>query len=183
MPNDNPQAGSESTTGAERPSSFAALVEMHARLAYRIAFAVTRQAADAEDAVQETFLELFRGQRWRAAEDAKAYVARVCWRQAVRKRRRPQIEAPEDVPSPRAGPDETAIGRELEQWLHARIDALPEKLRQPLALAALGELKMTEIAALLGLPEGTVRRRIHDARARLKRELAAREGTCREQGR
>jgi RNA polymerase sigma-70 factor (ECF subfamily) len=63
------------------------------------------------------------------------------------------------------------MDRQLEAWLLARIDALPEKLRQPLALAALGELKLVEVAGVLGLPEGTVRRRIHSARQRLKREL------------
>jgi RNA polymerase sigma-70 factor (ECF subfamily) len=52
----------------------------------------------------------------------------------------------------------------------------PEKLRQPLALAALGELKLVEIAEILGLPEGTVRRRIHTARARLRQELMERKG-------
>ena len=54
--------------------------------------------------------------------------------------------------------------------------ALPEKLRQPLALAALGELKLVEIARVLGLPEGTVRRRIHDARQKLRHELMERKG-------
>jgi RNA polymerase sigma-70 factor (ECF subfamily) len=57
--------------------------------------------------------------------------------------------------------------------MHAAIDGLPEKLRQPLALAALGELKLVEIAVVLGLPEGTVRRRIHTARQKLKKALEA----------
>jgi DNA-directed RNA polymerase specialized sigma24 family protein len=57
-----------------------------------------------------------------------------------------------------------------------RIDGLPEKLRQPLALAALGELKLVEVAAVLGLPEGTVRRRIHTARQLLKQQMLERKG-------
>ena len=68
-------------------------------------------------------------------------------------------------------PLDSAMDRQWEKWLHSRIDALPEKLRQPLALAALGDLKLVEIAVILGLPEGTVRRRIHTARARLRLEL------------
>ena len=82
-----------------------------------------------------------------------------------------------DVQSREASPEDVAIDAELEGWLHARIDALPEKLRQPLALAALEELKLVEIAKILGLPEGTVRRRIHTARQKLKQELAERRGT------
>jgi RNA polymerase sigma-70 factor (ECF subfamily) len=76
--------------------------------------------------------------------------------------------------SPDAGPEESAMDAELEAWLHARIDRLPEKLRQPLALAALAELKLVEIARILGLPEGTVRRRIHTARQKLKQEWTER---------
>lgn len=65
---------------------------------------------------------------------------------------------------------------ELEAWFHAHIDRLPEKLRQPLALAALGELKSVEIAGVLGIPEGTVRRRIHSARQILREQFEARKG-------
>jgi RNA polymerase sigma-70 factor (ECF subfamily) len=72
------------------------------------------------------------------------------------------------------------MDRQLESWLHDRIDALPEKLRQPLALAALGELNLVEIAKVLGLPEGTVRRRMHTARARLRQELMERKGESHE---
>jgi len=49
-------------------------------------------------------------------------------------------------------------------------------LRQPLTLAALGELKLVEVAVVLGLPEGTVRRRIHDARQLIKRQMMERKG-------
>jgi len=80
-----------------------------------------------------------------------------------------------EMRSQEAGPEQSAMDRQLEAWLHARINRLPEKLRQPLALAALGELRLVEIAAILGLPEGTVRRRIHTARQKLKQELAERK--------
>lgn len=158
--------------------SFAGFVERHSRLVYRIALAVARNAHDAEDVVQETFLQLYRGERWKDVEDERGYLARVAWRLAVRRRRpgRLEQELPLDVQSRAASPEDAAIDAELEGWLHARIDALPEKLREPLALAALGELKLVEIAGILGLPEGTVRRRIHTARQKLKQELAERRG-------
>ncbi|MGA2851506.1 MAG: sigma-70 family RNA polymerase sigma factor [Terracidiphilus sp.] len=165
--------GSFSASGA-----FPAFVERHSRFVYRIALAVARNRQDAEDVVQETFLELYRGERWKEVEDERGYLARVAWRLAVRRRKpgRLEQELPLDVQSRAASPEDVAIDADLERWLHARIDALPEKLRQPLALAALGELKLVEIAKILGLPEGTVRRRIHTARQRLKLELAERRG-------
>ena len=90
------------------------------------------------------------------------------------RRRKPaqrEQELPLDLVSSLAGPEESAVQSDLEAWLHGAIDRLPEKLRQPLALAALGELKLVQIAAVLGLPEGTVRRRIHTARQTLRAEM------------
>jgi RNA polymerase sigma-70 factor, ECF subfamily len=162
---------------ARGKGSFAAFVERHSRFVYRIALALARNPHDAEDVAQETFLQIYRGDRWQEIEDERGYLARVAWRLAVRRRKphmREQELSPEmqlEMRSGEASPEQSAMDRELESWLHARIDALPEKLRQPLALAALGELKLVEIAAVLGLPEGTVRRRIHTARQKLKEEL------------
>jgi RNA polymerase sigma-70 factor, ECF subfamily len=157
---------------------FAALVERHGRVVYRVALAVVRQADAAEDVVQETFLEAYRGGRWQRMEDERAYLAQVAWRLAVRHRKRHarEQELPVEITSARPGPEQWAMGRQMERWLHARIDELPETLREPLVLAALGELKLVEIARMMGLPEGTVRRRIHEARARLKEQLRARKG-------
>jgi RNA polymerase sigma-70 factor (ECF subfamily) len=164
--------------GARLTASFAAFVERHSHLVYHIALAVARNPHDAEDVAQETFLQVYRRERWTEIDDQRGYLARVAWRLAV-KRRRPRMleqDLPEEIPSAEGGPEQQAIDRQLEAWLHARIDALPEKLRQPLALAALGELKLVEIARVLGLPEGTVRRRIHDARQKLRHELMERKG-------
>jgi RNA polymerase sigma-70 factor (ECF subfamily) len=163
------QAGESS----RRAGSFAAFVERHAAFVFRIAHAVTRHAQDAEDAAQETFLQVYRANRWEQIEDERAYLARVAWRLAIRQRKPKarEEELPFDLDMPDASPLDSAMDRQLESWLHSRIDALPEKLRQPLALAALGELKLVEIAVILGLPEGTVRRRIHTARARLRLEF------------
>jgi RNA polymerase sigma-70 factor (ECF subfamily) len=169
--------GYESDRGA---GSFAALVQRNARFVFRIALAVTRNAQDAEDAVQETFLQLYRGGRWEQMEEERSYLARVVWRLAVRqvvrqgKTHSREQEFPNEIPSPDASPEESATDRQLEAWLHSRIDALPAKLREPLALAALGDVKLVEIAAILGLPEGTVRRRIHTARKKLREELLER---------
>jgi RNA polymerase sigma-70 factor (ECF subfamily) len=78
-------AGSFSAT-----DSFQALVERHSQFVYRIAQAVARNPQDAEDVVQETFLKLYSGKRWKAVEDERGYLARVAWRLAVR-RREPEV--------------------------------------------------------------------------------------------
>ena len=158
--------------------SFAALVERHSHLVYRIALAITRSPHDAEDVAQEAFLELYRGDRWMQVADQPAYLSRVAWRLAVRRRNpaRQTAELDLDTPTFAASPEQSAIDAQLEARLHSAIDGLPEKLRQPLALAALGDLKLVEVAAILGLPEGTVRRRIHDARQMLRMQFAEVKG-------
>jgi RNA polymerase sigma-70 factor (ECF subfamily) len=169
------------SAAAARPL-FDSLVERHSQLIYRIALAVTRNPRDAEDVVQEIFLRLYQAGRWEQIEDVQAYLARMAWRLAVR-RKRPHCEVPiaekEFLPqltSEAVSPEASAIDAQLERWLHNCIDRLPEKLRQPLALAALGELKLVEIAKILGLPEGTVRRRVHTARKMLREQLEKRKG-------
>ena len=47
---------------------------------YSIAISLLRNPQDAEDAVQETFLKLYRGQTWQRMQDEKAFLARSVWR-------------------------------------------------------------------------------------------------------
>jgi RNA polymerase sigma-70 factor (ECF subfamily) len=161
------------------------MIDKHSSFVYRVAFALVRNPADAEDVVQETFLQLLRGSPARVLDDAiqdeRGYLARVAWRLSVRRKQRPPPEArSEEILqqqlSPGRSPEQAALDGDLETWLHRRIDQLPPKLRQPLALAALGELASPQIALILGIPEGTVRRRIHTARQILKRHLEERKG-------
>jgi RNA polymerase sigma-70 factor (ECF subfamily) len=161
------------------------MIDKHSSFVYRVAFALVRNPADAEDVVQETFLQLLRGSPARVLDDAiqdeRGYLARVAWRLSVRRKQRPPPEARSEeilqqLLSPGRSPEQAALDGDLETWLHRRIDQLPPKLRQPLALAALGELASPQIALILGIPEGTVRRRIHTARQILKRHLEERKG-------
>jgi RNA polymerase sigma-70 factor (ECF subfamily) len=79
-----------------------------------------------------------------------------------------------DATSPSHGetPEQTAVRANWAAVVHRLIDALPEELRQPLALSAADDLKSFEIAAILGIPEGTVRTRLMKARAVLKEKLS-----------
>jgi DNA-directed RNA polymerase specialized sigma24 family protein len=74
----------EAGEGASRPDSFAALVERQSQFVFRIALAVTRDPRDAEDVVQETFLQVCRGDRWKRMEDERGCLARVAWRLLTR---------------------------------------------------------------------------------------------------
>ena len=71
----------------ERDAAFAALVDRHARFLYRVAYGLLRHAEDAEEAVQETLLKLYRNDAWQAMEDEKAFLARAVWRLSAHRRR------------------------------------------------------------------------------------------------
>ncbi len=71
-----------------------------------------------------------------------------------------------------AGADEIASRREMQSLLGRLIATLPRKLREPLTLAGVEEMNSGEIAAVLDIPEGSVRNRILRARQLLKEKLS-----------
>jgi RNA polymerase sigma-70 factor (ECF subfamily) len=175
-------AGSEHVLTTDEEAEFTAMIQRQSRFVFRVAYAVLLNAHDAEDAVQETFLKLYRNGGWHGVENERAFLARVTWRVAVD--RRPARIAPmsldedtglSEVLEPRSaapGPEEAAMGANQHAQIHAMIDALPEDLRLPLVLAGVEELNSREIGAVLGIPEGTVRTRLQRARQLLREKLA-----------
>lgn len=157
------------------------MVWTHARLIYRIAFAVLRNHHDAEDAAQET---LQRAWKYRArlaeVEMPAAWLARIAWRVAKARRPRPgmvPLDLLENVSSLRASglpADESVAQREMNSLLEAMIEHLPAKLRQPLILSTIEELSAREIGTLLHIPEASVRTRCLRARQLLRQKLEAR---------
>ena len=166
------------TTDAD--AEFTALVQRQSRFAFRVAYAVLLNSHDAEDAVQETFLKLYRNRGWVNAENERAFLARVAWRTAVDlKRRVPPRSAPDadmdadQLRSSQSDPEEAVAAADEHSRIHALIDSLAEELRVPLVLSAFEELNSREIAAIIGIPEGTVRTRLQRARQLLKQKLSS----------
>jgi RNA polymerase sigma-70 factor (ECF subfamily) len=165
---------------AAREARFAALVGRQSRWVYRVAYAVVRNVYDAEDAVQETFLKLYRTGAWEDMRDEKAFLARTAWRIAVDKlpkRRHQSLSQPlsPDLQSNHSqSPEDAVVSADWSAAVHRLVDALPEELRQPLALAAVDELNSRQIAQVMGIAEGTVRTRIMRARQILKQKLESR---------
>ena len=161
------------------------LVQAHARLVYRIAYAVLRHHHDAEDATQETFLRVLRYSRKLAGvEDHKTWLARIAWRVALdrnrqlgRKREMPLSDPEQPLPevaSSDAAADEALQGAQVSDVLELMIASLPEKLRQPLILSTIEEMSPREVAATLGINEAAVRSRVFRARQILREKLAGR---------
>ncbi|RXH57897.1 RNA polymerase sigma-54 factor RpoN [Granulicella sibirica] len=154
-------------------------MDRHGRFLYRVAFGLLRNAQDAEDAVQEALLKLFRGDAWKEIEDERAFLARVVWRVGLdrlegRNKRAGDGDVTEmEVADLRETPEEQVVGDGERDLLRRLIDGLPEELRRPLVLSAIEEMTSREVAEAMGIPEGTVRGRVMRARAELKRRFEA----------
>jgi RNA polymerase sigma-70 factor (ECF subfamily) len=183
-------AADEGENAVARDRRFAEMAERHARLMFRVAHGLLRSVQDAEDAVQEALLKLYRTGGWLQMEDEKAFLARTVWRTGldVLARRPRGVEPLEDeLGREFAGDEDSAetslVGHGEREMLRRLIEHLPEHLRQPLVLSAIEEMTSREVAVAMGIPEGTVRTRVMRARVELKRRFAAmRRGSARGAG-
>ena len=147
-------------------------------LAYRVALGVLRNTAEAEDVAQEAMLRAYRNfHRLRDRDRFRAWLVRTAWRLALdrirsagRRERREQAAVDEQVGA--TGVDDVVATNEFQRKLAAALDELPEKLRMVIVLAAIEGYDTRETAKLLGVPEGTVKSRLHLARKRLAEALA-----------
>lgn len=154
------------------------LRESH-RVVYQVAYSVLANRADAEEVTQDVFLRAYRKRTsLRDPERFRAWVARMGWRLALnrqrtaaRARRRDTAWCEAAMPAP-ASAESRAVESEFHARLRAEIARLPEKLRAVLLLSAVEGLETRAVAAILEIPEGTVRSRLHLARKQLLRRVS-----------
>ncbi|MCH5286171.1 MAG: RNA polymerase sigma factor [Christensenellaceae bacterium] len=136
---------------------------------YHVACAILTSETDRRDAMQETALRAWEHRRsLRNEAYFKTWATRIAinvCRDIMRKNRRVMpVEGLPERPAP-----------ELPSELHLTIEGLPERLRLPLVLYYLEGFSVEETARALGLPEGTVKFRLHQARKALRVELDGEE--------
>jgi RNA polymerase sigma-70 factor (ECF subfamily) len=142
-------------------------------LAFRVAFSVLRHRQDAEDVAQEAFVRAHRSLRQlRDRERFRAWLVRMTWRLALDKRRgdmrRTNRELAVISPATPSTTEDALIAEQRSARLWQAIDALPEKFRMVIVLAAIEEQRVEDVAALLKIPSGTVKSRLSEARRRLQ---------------
>ena len=182
--------------GQRDPSAFELLMRRHNQMLYRIARAILRDGAEAEDAVQDAYLAAFRNiAGFRGGSRLSTWLARIVINESyalLRKRKRAGVVLPFDPGGDawRSGdrgaeedamtetdaeqPDAAASRAEVRRLLERNIDALPDQFRTAFILREVEEMSVDEAAACLGVPAATVRSRTFRARA-LLREAMARE--------
>jgi RNA polymerase sigma-70 factor (ECF subfamily) len=148
-------------------------------LAYRVARGVLRNTADAEDVAQEALLRAYRRfDRLRDRNRFRAWLVRIAFRLALdrlrsgkRRELRDTLWSQPERQAPAATAEDIAASSEFQAHLENALEELPEKLRLVLLLAAMEGRTIEEIAALVGIPVGTVKSRIFLARKQLAEKL------------
>ena len=150
------------------------------KLAYRVALGVLHNSAEAEDVAQEAMLRAYRNfHRLRDRERFRGWLVRMAFRLALDRlrakgrRERHEHEATRvlEAGQHEANVENLVSSREFERQVAQALDALPQKLRIVMVLAAIEGYNTREVAKLAGLPEGTVKSRLFLARKKLAESL------------
>ncbi len=173
--------------------AFRILVERYQGRAYGLALRILRNEEQAKDAVQDSFLKVYRSlDRFEGRAGFYTWLYRIVMNQCLDHKRRDKsdrevewndesavgvLDASELAASP-AGRDadweapDVAIERsEIRQAVARAINALPEDARRTIQLREIDGLSYKEIAEAMGIPKGTVMSRLHYARQRLRELL------------
>jgi RNA polymerase sigma-70 factor (ECF subfamily) len=159
-----------------REAAFLGLFDQHHAPLFRFAYRLTGSVADAEDIVQECFLELLRAE---SAYDprrgsVRTYLFGVVRNQSLKRRRRNDLPSEEGLDATHnRSPESEVLRTELEVAVGRAVMQLPEIQREVLILAHYEQMPLGEIARVMDLELGAVKSRLQRARASLKETLAA----------
>jgi RNA polymerase sigma factor (sigma-70 family) len=160
--------------------AYARLVTAHAEIAFRTAYAIARNASDAEDAAQEGFIRAHRSLgRFREGAPFRPWLLAIVANEARNRRRGSARHAAlalragtdrslnHDTASPEAG----VLAAERRAEILSALERLPDGHREIIVLRHLLELSEQETAAALGCRVGTVKSRLSRAMDRLRAEI------------
>ena len=187
---DAPDAELARRVSGGETAAFEILMRRHNRTLFRTARAILRDDAEAEDALQEAYLQAYRAiGAWREESKLSTWLARIVANEALMRLRK-QARRAEIVPLQSSAtlegmneipdtdmtktPERQAQRVEMRRLLETQIDSLPDDYRAVFMLRAVEELSVEETAAVLGIPPATVRSRLFRARSLLREGLASR---------
>jgi len=170
-----PNQISDLSAPAEEALSLEQQLELHRNVCWGFLVNHLRNHADAEDALQETWIRAHQAwPRYREQGRFRAWILRIARREALRihqrNRRRPD-ESPPWEGRPASPPDETAAGTERRRMLESAIAALPVHERDAVWLRVVRECPYREIARIQRVPVNTVATRVRRGLRRLRTRL------------
>ena len=165
--------------------SFERLIESHRDRLFRLVLAISMNAEDAEDALQETLIQAYRAlPGFRGDSSFGTWLYRIAvnrTRNWIRTQSRGSSERIGEKIVATGGasvgpaPDEELIGRERRREMRRALLKLPDHYRRAILLRHYLDMSYEEIADVLGIPIGTVRSRLAQAKQLLMKELATRD--------
>jgi RNA polymerase sigma factor (sigma-70 family) len=179
----HPGADTTMSTANTR-AQFENLFLPHLDAAYNLARLLTRNAHDAEDVVQEAYLKAWRAFPSFRGEASRPWILTIVrntsftWLRDNRARA-DQAEYHEELHvSGELTPEAASLGQERARAVERCVQQLPSDFREAIVLREMEELSYQEIAAITGVPRGTVMSRLSRARARLAECLKNSGGNC-----
>lgn len=172
---------------ADLDATFEELVVTQQDRLYAFLLGMTRDGGQAEDLTQETFWKAYRALGRYPAPRVESLrlgpwlrrIALNTLRNAVRTKRRDQVlsaDPPQEAdPTPDRDPERLTLRREEQEHLLRALAAVPAPARAAILLRHAEDRPVEEVAAILGLPEGTVKSHVHRGLARLRRALEEEE--------
>jgi RNA polymerase sigma-70 factor (ECF subfamily) len=159
--------------------AFRALVERHARYLYGVAYALSGNAADAEDLVQESLAGAWNG-KFRGESSVRTWLVQILVRRAAMLRRSRRRHGPPvsldgglaDEAGFEAGGPTGASAATARLDLATMLASLSDEHRAVVVLRELEGMSYQEMARTLGIPQGTVESRLYRAREELRRRYA-----------
>jgi RNA polymerase sigma-70 factor (ECF subfamily) len=157
--------------------AWASFVQRHNQLVFRVARSIVKDDAEAEDIVQETYIRAYMHLAdFRGPQGLRAWLARIATNEALmRLRRNRRVAHLEDVDQASfadpdanrtrdsASPEASLMRGQVTELIEAAVDALPEEFRPVFMLRNIQQLSTRETAECLGVPESTVKTRLHRA--------------------
>jgi RNA polymerase sigma-70 factor (ECF subfamily) len=163
--------------GSVPESDLNAIFYQYSALLNRVARSVTRDASEAEDVVQETFLRALRHHNKLAElRDMRTWLIRITWNLALDRRRRAKTrrrsdnfeEVSRSLTTGGLSADAALIGAQRHAGVLDIIETLPAREREVFLLFAVNELSTVEIAQVLQTTDSTIRSRLYRARKALQ---------------
>ena len=167
-------------------TAFEAVMRQHNGRLFRVARAILKDDSDAEDALQDAYLEAYKHMGdFRGDAQLSTWLTRIVVNQSLMRLRRQrrhrvvvpfeqrdeheQVEVADQNAEP---PSSAALRAEVRQLLERRIDQLPVAFRTVFVMREVEDMTVDETAECLGIPPATVRTRLFRARALLRAALA-----------
>jgi RNA polymerase sigma-70 factor (ECF subfamily) len=174
----NPDSDTDLHRAVARGSedAMAALYQRHGGLIYRFSLRISQDPSIAEEVTQDVFLTLLRQSdrfdpsRSQLSTWLCGIARRLIWKQLQRRQRHLTIDLPgetEYLESLEDEPDVSLSRKEAVEAVQRGLDALPLLLKEVIVLCEFEEMKYEDAAKVVGVPVGTIRSRLHRAKARL----------------